>query len=90
VREFCTLGSVRGARSNARPYRDHLNPSGHLFGILMKELQVEIDVLHRQGKGIREIAREMGVSRTTVRAVLRGEHGGGNGLRQPRPTKLDP
>jgi hypothetical protein len=22
VREFCTPGSVRGARSNARPYRD--------------------------------------------------------------------
>ena len=51
---------------------------------------MEIDVLHRQGKGIREIARDAGVSRNTVRAVLRGEHDGRYGPRDPRPTKLDP
>ena len=44
-----------------------------MFAMLNKELQVEIDVLYRQGKGIREIAREMGIARNTVRAILRGE-----------------
>ena len=51
---------------------------------------MEIDVLHRQGKGIREIAREMGVARNTVRSALRGERDEGYGPRAPRPTKLDP
>ncbi len=40
-----------------------------MFAMLTKELQVEIDVLHRQGKGIREIARDAGVSRNTVPSV---------------------
>jgi transposase len=57
-----------------------------MFAMLTKELQVEIDVLHRQGKGIREIARDAGVSRNTVRAVLRGEHDGRYGPREPRPS----
>jgi transposase len=35
-----------------------------------KEIQVEIQVLSRQGKGIREIARETGVARNTVRSML--------------------
>ena len=51
---------------------------------------MEIDVLHRQVKGICEIARDAGVSRNTVRAVLRGEHDGQYGPRAPRPSKLDP
>ena len=50
---------------------------------------MEIDVLHRQGHGIREIARATGASRNTVRAVLRGEHDGQYGPRSPRATKLD-
>lgn len=58
--------------------------------MLNKELQVEIEVLHRQGKGIREIARETGIARNTVRAILRGEHRGRYVPREPRPTKLDP
>lgn len=58
--------------------------------MLNKEFQVEIDVLHRQGKGIREIARETGIARNTVRAILRGEHRSGYGPREPRATKLDP
>lgn len=49
---------------------------------------MEISVLHRQGKGIREIARATGLSRNTVRAVLRGEHDDVYGPRLPRPTKL--
>jgi len=56
--------------------------------MLAKESQVEISVLHRQGKGIREIARATGLSRNTVRAVLRGEHDEVNGPRSPRRTKL--
>jgi transposase len=58
--------------------------------MLNREIQVEIEVLHRQGKGIREIAREMGIARNTVRAVLRGEHSGRYAAREPRPTKLEP
>jgi transposase len=54
-----------------------------------KEIQVEIEVLSRQGKGIREIARETGVARNTIRAVLRGTNDGRYGPREPRPTKLD-
>jgi hypothetical protein len=59
-----------------------------MFPVLPKELQVEIDGLHRQDQGIREIARADGVSRNTVRALLRGEHDGQYGRRSPRPTKL--
>lgn len=51
---------------------------------------MEIDVLYRQGKGIRAIAREMGIARNTVRAILNGEHRGRYGPREPRPTKLEP
>lgn len=58
--------------------------------MLNKEFQVEIDVLHRQGRGIREIAREMGISRNTVRAILRGEHRDRYERREPRPTKVEP
>jgi transposase len=61
-----------------------------MFAMLTKEIQVEIEVLRRQGKGVREIARETGVARNTVRAVLRGEHDGHYGPREPRPSKLDP
>lgn len=58
--------------------------------MLTKEKQVEIHVLHRQGKSIREIARETGTSRNTVRAVLRGKADEKYGPRAPRPCKLDP
>jgi len=67
----------------------HLNKRERLFAMLIKEIQVEIDVLHRQGKGIREIARETGMARNTVRAVLRSQHSGRYGPREQRPTKLD-
>lgn len=55
-----------------------------------KELQVEIQVLARQGKGIREIARMVGCSRNAVRRVLREGAKGRYGPRPPRPKKLDP
>jgi len=48
------------------------------------EAALEIRVLHRHGKSIREIARETGVARNTVRRYLRDKP------RPPRSTKLDP
>jgi transposase len=57
--------------------------------MLHKEIQVEIQVLHRQGKSIREIERETGHSRNTIRAILRGRSDGKYGPRQRRPVKLD-
>ena len=61
-----------------------------MFAMLNKEIQVEVDVLHRQGKGIRAIEREMGLARNTIRAILRGQHDGRYGPRTPRPTKVGP
>ena len=61
-----------------------------MFAMLTKELQVEVEVLYRQGKGIREIARDTGIARNTVRAILRGAHDDRYGPREARPTKLDP
>lgn len=62
---------------------------GFWAAMLTQENQVEIRVLHRQGMRIRAIARELGVSRNTVRRVLRGEAPGRYGPRRPRSTKLD-
>jgi transposase len=57
--------------------------------MLVTEEAVEIRVLGRQGKSIREIARMLDVSRNTVRRYLRSE-----GLpryeREARPSKLGP
>lgn len=57
--------------------------------MLTQENQVEIRVLARQGMGVRAIARELEVSRNTVRRVLRGQAPGRYGPRRPRATKLD-
>jgi transposase len=57
--------------------------------MLTQEQAVEIRVLKRQGLGVREIARELGCSRKTVRRYLRNETASRYGPRQPRPTKLD-
>ena len=54
------------------------------------EAALEMRVLHRHGKSIREIAREMGVSRNTVRRYLRDAEAERYKPRAPRPTKLDP
>lgn len=56
--------------------------------MLTQESQVEIRVLHRQGLPIRAIARQLKVSRNTVRKVLRGKAPRAYGPRAPRPTKL--
>ena len=47
-------------------------------------------VLHRHGKSIREIARETGVARNTIRRYLRDEEAASYKPRPPRSTKLDP
>jgi transposase len=57
--------------------------------MLTQENEVEIKVLARQGMGIREIAREMGVSRNTVRRVLRDPGPRRYGPRRKKSTKLD-
>jgi transposase len=54
------------------------------------EAALEIRVLHRHGKGIREIARETGVSRNTVRRYLRHEEAVRYKARPVRAAKLDP
>jgi transposase len=54
------------------------------------EMAMEIRVLAKHGKGVREIAREMGVSRNTVRRYLRDEAAVRDKARPRRATKLDP
>lgn len=44
----------------------------------------------RRGEGVREIARQLGCSRNTVRRYLRDEAAGHYGPRGPRACKLDP
>lgn len=51
---------------------------------------MEIKVLARRGTAVREIARQTGLSRNTVRRYLREEQAGRYKRREPRPTKLDP
>lgn len=54
------------------------------------ETVVEIGVLARQGKTIKQIVRETGLSRNTVRKYLRTQAPPTYGPRAPRATKLDP
>jgi transcriptional regulator with XRE-family HTH domain len=51
---------------------------------------VEIKVLARRGTALREIAKQTGLSRNTVRRYLRDEQAGRYKQREPRATKLDP
>lgn len=51
---------------------------------------MEIRVLIRQGKSLREVARELGISRNTVRRYLRKPSAAQYSVRAPRVTKLDP
>jgi len=60
-----------------------------MFAMLIKEIQVEIEVLHRRGMGVRAISRETGVARNTVRTIIRGMSDGRYGPRSARPGKLD-
>ena len=50
---------------------------------------MEIRVLSKHGKGVREIARELGVSRNTVRRYLREPEAARYRARPARPAKLD-
>ncbi len=50
---------------------------------------MEIKVLARRGVGIREIAKQLGCSRNTVRRYLRDEEAQRYGPRSARATKLD-
>ena len=58
--------------------------------MLTQEQAVEIKVLKRQGRSIRQIMRETGLSRNTVRKYLRGARQVRYGPREARPCKLDP
>jgi len=51
---------------------------------------VEIKVLARRGTAVREIARQTGLSRNTIRRYLRDEQAERYKQRELRPTKLDP
>jgi transposase len=53
------------------------------------ELSMEIRVLAKHGRGVREIAREVGVSRNTVRRYLRDPDAVRYKERPERPAKLD-
>ncbi|SPK77385.1 transposase (fragment) (plasmid) [Cupriavidus taiwanensis] len=58
--------------------------------MLTQEHAVEIRVLAKRGAGVREIARQTGLSRNTVRCYLRDEHAGRYRPRELRATKLAP
>jgi transposase len=55
-----------------------------------KEAWVDIKTLHRQGHSIRVIARELGLSRKTVRRYLRSEDPPRYVPTKRRPSLLDP
>jgi transposase len=58
--------------------------------MLTQEQAVEVRVLKRQGRSIRAIAKETGLSRVTVRRYLQDPDGAKRyGPRAPRPGKLD-
>jgi transposase len=58
--------------------------------MLTQEQAVEIKVLARRGVPVREIARQLGCSRNTVKRYLNDANAVRYGPRSPRPTKLDP
>lgn len=53
-------------------------------------MSMEIRVLAKHGKSVREIARELGIARNTVRRYLRQPAASRYRTRPPRPAKLDP
>jgi transposase len=70
----------------------HLGEDGGFWPptMLTQEQAVEIKVLARRGVAIREIARQLGCSRNTVKRYLSDAKAVRYGPRSPRPTKLDP
>jgi transposase len=62
------------------------------FGLprmLTQEQAVEIRVMARRGMAIRQIARELGCSRNTVKRYMHDARASRYGPREARPTKLD-
>lgn len=57
--------------------------------MIRQEVWMDIKVLHRQGVSIRRIAREMGLSRGTVRKMVKQTAPKTYGPRRARPRKLD-
>jgi transposase len=58
--------------------------------MLTQEQAVEIKVMARRGVSIREMARQLGCSRNTIRRYLREADAQQYRPRNARPTKLDP
>ena len=58
--------------------------------MLSEEGVMEIQILHRQGVGIRAIARQVGVSRNTVRKYMRADKKPRYAKRAVRGSRLDP
>jgi transposase len=58
--------------------------------MITKEVWVDIQALHRQGRSIRQIARELGLSRKTVRRYLRNPQPPRYVRSQRKPGILDP
>ena len=58
--------------------------------MVTKEIFVDIKVLHKQGKGIRQISNELGISRNTVRKYLRSNNLPVYSMRASKLTKLNP
>jgi len=68
-----------------------LHIKGGVYVMLTQETLVEIHVLHRQGLGIRRIAKELNVSRNTVRRYLKDIHRVPTYTPRPKSiSKLDP
>lgn len=57
--------------------------------MLTQEQAVEVRVLARRGAKVKQIARELGISKNTVKRYLRDPQAGRYKLRAPRPRKLD-
>ena len=57
--------------------------------MLGREIFVEVHVLHRQGHSIRQISRDLCISRNTVRRRLRAAQVPAAEIRARKPTKLD-
>jgi transposase len=57
--------------------------------MLTQEQAVEVRVLARRGAKVKQIARELGISKNTVKRYLRDPQAGRYKDRAPRPRKLD-
>ena len=58
--------------------------------MIMTEVSMEIQILSKQGRSIRSISRELGLSRNTVRKYLRAPQEPSYRKRADRPGKLEP